>query len=181
MKNSSNVINSFAREWMQLALLRLLRTKALSEITVTELTKTAGVARVTFYRNYDSMADIIFDYLENSPAGLPCPDEANFYLPQFIRSYFQFFYNNQVLVFRIQESHLLPRLMVTLENSIGSRAYSLIAAYGFENPYEVSGLVGIFYKILMDWIRNGMKESIEDMSMIVYNIMTKFNCISLPE
>lgn len=45
-------------------------------------------------------------------------------------------------------------------------------------PYEVSGLVGIFYKILLDWIRNGMTESIEEMSMVVYSIITKFNCVT---
>lgn len=180
MKKSGNFQNSLTRRWMQQALLRLLRTHELSEITVTELTKTAGVARVTFYRNYNDMSDIIFDYLETPEyGGLPSPESADIYLPQFIRSYFEFFHDNRELVLCIQKNHLLPRLMVTLENKIGSQAYFLVAAYGFENPYEVSGLVGIFYKILMDWLRNGMKESIEDMSMVVYSIITKFNCVPL--
>ena len=179
MKKTKKMPNSLTREWMQQALLRLLRTKELSEITVTELTRTAGVARVTFYRNYNDMADILFDYLENPKHGLPNPATTDFYLPQFIRGYFKFFHDHRALVFCIQKNNLLPRLMVTLENSIGAQSYSLIAAYGFENRYEVSGLVGIFYKILLDWIRNGMKESIEEMSMIVYNIITKFNCITL--
>ena len=61
MKKSKNTPNSLTREWMQQALLRLLRTKELSEISVTELTRTAGVARVTFYRNYNDMADVLFD------------------------------------------------------------------------------------------------------------------------
>ena len=172
MEKSKNTSNSLTREWMQQALLRLLKTKELSKITVTELTQTAGVARVTFYRNYNDMADVLLDYLENPKYGLPNPSAADFYLPQFIRGY-------RALVFCIQKNNLLPRLMVSLEKSIGAQAYSLIAAYGFENPYEVSGLVGIFYKILLDWIRNGMQESIEEMSMIVYGIITKFNCVSL--
>ncbi len=179
MKNIKNSPSSLTRDWMQQALLRLLQTKELSEITVTELTKTAGVSRVTFYRNYDVMADVLFDYLENTKRGLPNSDIAGFYLPQFIRSYFRFFYDNQELVLCIQKNNLLPRLMVTLENNIGTQSYAMMAAYGFENKYEVSGLVGMFYKILMDWIRSGMKESIEEMSMIVYNIITKFNCITL--
>ena len=179
MKKSKNTPNSLTREWMQQALLRLLRTKELSEISVTELTRTAGVARVTFYRNYNDMADVLFDYLENPKHGLPVPGAADFYLPQFIRDYFQFFHDNRALVFCIQKNNLLPRLMVTMEKNIGAQSYYLIAAYGFENPYEVSGLVGIFYKILLDWIRNGMKESIEEMSMVVYGIITKFNCVTL--
>ena len=38
--------------------------------------------------------------------------------------------------------------------------------------------MGIFYKILLDWIRNGMTESIEEMSMVGYSIITKFNCVT---
>ena len=53
----------------------------------------------------------------------------------------------------------------------------LISSYGFESPYEVSALVGMFSKILMDWLVSGMKESIEDMTMVVYNILTKFTCV----
>ena len=66
MEKSKNTSNSLTREWMQQALLRLLKTKELSKITVTELTQTAGVARVTFYRNYNDMADVLLDYLELS-------------------------------------------------------------------------------------------------------------------
>lgn len=108
MKKSKNTPNSLSREWMQQALLRLLRTKELSEITVTELTRTAGVARVTFYRNYNDMADVLFDYLENPTRSLPVPDADGFYLPQFVRDYFQFFHDNRALVFCIQKNNLLP-------------------------------------------------------------------------
>lgn len=170
-----------AREWMQEALIRLLRTQKLSKITVAQLTKTAGVSRTTFYRNYNEISDIIFDYLETSDSGLPNPDASNFYLPRFIRSYFEFFHNNRTLVYCIQSNNLFPRLMATLDYKIGTQAGFFIAAYGFENQYEVSALVGILYKILLDWIRNGMKENIDEMSMVVYGIITKFNCIPISE
>lgn len=41
------------------SLFRLMQTKSLSEITVTELVKDAGVARTSFYRNYDSKEDVL--------------------------------------------------------------------------------------------------------------------------
>lgn len=40
-------------------LFRLMQTKSLSEITITELVQGAGVARVSFYRNYESKEDIL--------------------------------------------------------------------------------------------------------------------------
>ena len=51
MKKNVNSQNELSRQWMQLALIELLKTKDLDDITVSELTKKAGVARVTFYLN----------------------------------------------------------------------------------------------------------------------------------
>jgi len=93
-KNSNNAQNVLARSWMQQALLRLLQSHNLSDITVSALTKEAGVARITFYRNYTEMSDVIFDYLEMSHFGVANDENANLYLPQFVRCYFLFFYEN---------------------------------------------------------------------------------------
>lgn len=41
------------------ALFRLMQTKSLAEITVTELVRDAGVARASFYRNYNSKEDVL--------------------------------------------------------------------------------------------------------------------------
>ncbi|HAO6436419.1 TPA: helix-turn-helix transcriptional regulator, partial [Listeria monocytogenes] len=40
-----------SKKWIIEALLDLLKTKPYSAITITEITKRAGVARLTFYRN----------------------------------------------------------------------------------------------------------------------------------
>ena len=162
------------------ALLRLIETKSLSDITVTEVTKLAGVSRITFYRNYTELVDILFDYLEMQQFGLAQNPAAEEYLPQLIRSYFIFFHENRSLFQCIQTYNLLPRLYAALEAHLSSKAYLLISTYGFESPYEVSALTGMLSKILMDWIRSGMQESVEEMSSIVYNIITKYNCILIP-
>lgn len=178
MKNNVNSQNELSRQWMQLALIELLKTKDLDDITVSELTKKAGVARVTFYRNYVSLADIIFDYMKMQNFGLvPNSNPLSQYLPYFIRSYFIFFQDHLVLFKCIKKHALIDRLYSALTEQITNNAYMLISSYGFESPYEVSALVGMFSKILMDWLVSGMKESIEDMTMVVYNILTKFTCV----
>lgn len=136
--------------------------------------------RITFYRNYTELVDILFDYLEMQQFGLAQNPAAEEYLPQLIRSYFIFFHENRSLFQCIQTYNLLPRLYAALEAHLSSKAYLLISTYGFESPYEVSALTGMLSKILMDWIRSGMQESVEEMSSIVYNIITKYNCILIP-
>ena len=59
-KNQANLL---ARECIVKALLQLAKTKPLSSITISELTKRAGVSRMTFYRNYNSKEDVFSSYL----------------------------------------------------------------------------------------------------------------------
>ena len=58
---SSKEASEICRECIQAALIRLMKTKELKDITITELTKTAGVSRTTYYRNYYDKADVLQD------------------------------------------------------------------------------------------------------------------------
>ncbi|EAC5127542.1 TetR/AcrR family transcriptional regulator [Listeria monocytogenes] len=48
-----------SKKWIIEALLDLLKTKPYSAITITEITKRAGVARLTFYRNFENKDQIL--------------------------------------------------------------------------------------------------------------------------
>ena len=58
---SSKEASEICRECIQTALIRLMKTKELNEISITELTKTAGVSRTTYYRNYYNKEDVLQD------------------------------------------------------------------------------------------------------------------------
>ena len=55
--------NLFVRDCITEALFKLMKSKDFNDITVSMLVKTAGVSRNSFYRNYQSMEDIIRQYL----------------------------------------------------------------------------------------------------------------------
>ena len=48
-----------SRQWIVEALLQLMETMPFREISVTDLTKKAGVSRLTFYRNFESKEDVL--------------------------------------------------------------------------------------------------------------------------
>ncbi|MBF2482652.1 helix-turn-helix transcriptional regulator, partial [Listeria seeligeri] len=48
-----------SKKWIIEALLDLLKTKPYSAITITEITKRAGVARLTLYRNFENKDQIL--------------------------------------------------------------------------------------------------------------------------
>lgn len=59
LKNNNKEINSLTRESIELALISLLKTKKFNEISITEITKKAGVSRTAYYRNYKSKEEIL--------------------------------------------------------------------------------------------------------------------------
>jgi AcrR family transcriptional regulator len=63
-KNLVNKQVRRTRKWIFEALLLLLETTPYDKIKITNITKKAGVARQTFYRNYKSKDDIIIKYLD---------------------------------------------------------------------------------------------------------------------
>ena len=62
MDRKNNPENIFVRECITEALIKLIKTKPLSEIRITELTKTAGVSRMSYYRNFNSKEEIFSSY-----------------------------------------------------------------------------------------------------------------------
>ncbi|MGN0696306.1 MAG: TetR/AcrR family transcriptional regulator [Oscillospiraceae bacterium] len=61
--NKKQEANEFVRECITTALFQLMKEMPLENISITALTKKAGVSRVSFYRNFDSREDIIRQYL----------------------------------------------------------------------------------------------------------------------
>ena len=56
-------LNKTVRESLALALIRLLKKKDFSSITVSEIVKLAGVSRSSFYRNFESKEQLLLSYL----------------------------------------------------------------------------------------------------------------------
>lgn len=54
-----------SQEKLQVALAQHLQTKTIDEITIGELTRTAGVSRQTFYSNFDSKQSILLNRIES--------------------------------------------------------------------------------------------------------------------
>ena len=55
--------NSYVKKQITNALLRLLKEKELKDISISEITTTAQVSRISFYRNYNDKDAIIKEYI----------------------------------------------------------------------------------------------------------------------
>ena len=60
--NHARAIKQDSKDYLTTALLQLLATKDLSAITVTQVVKRAGVSRMAFYRNFETLDDVLLGY-----------------------------------------------------------------------------------------------------------------------
>lgn len=56
--------NVYVKNEMYKALLKLLEEKSFSAISVSDITTEANVSRMSFYRNYNSIEDILIEHLD---------------------------------------------------------------------------------------------------------------------
>lgn len=63
MKEYAGSRSQQSKEWIILALLQLMEHQVYSDISITDIARRAGLARQTFYRNYQDKDDILFDFL----------------------------------------------------------------------------------------------------------------------
>lgn len=147
--------NTYVRKQITNALLNLLREKELEKITVSELTDRACVGRVSFYRNYKSLPDILeqeserlikeSDKLKNEGT-----DSSYFAFFDFLKSNQEFYTTvfNAGLADVIKDS--IVRVAHIRDDTPNLEAYlKSFWAYGL-------------YGWICEWIKRGMMESSEE-------------------
>lgn len=172
---------------MDLALIELLKQKPIEYITVSELCKTAGVNRSTFYLHYEHIGDLL--------------DETTRYMLDGFLSYFSG--NTQSIALNlsdceldelnfINDTYLIPYLTYIKENKeIFLTALSSVKILGFEDvykrmfnnifnpildrfnyPVEDRKYVMMYYlnginAVCLEWMKGDCKKPLEEISEII--------------
>lgn len=186
-KSESKYFNTAIK--MELALLSLLKKKPFEYITISEICKSAGVNRSTFYLHYENVGDLL--------------NETTRYLLDDFLKYFSS--ETKDIAFHIQscelnelvficDKYLTPYFTYIKENKeIFSTALLNIKTFGFEDVYKKlfenifnpimerfnypSGdrkYVMMYYlnginAIVVEWLKDGCQKPISEMSQIVKN------------
>ena len=152
--NKKQETNAFVKECITTALLQLMNEKTLSQISVTELVERAGVARVSFYRNFSSKENVIEQHLINlikkwgktfEEAGDPSVFSKTLIEHFFAHKDFYLLLYKQNLSFMIYENIRGACLLDLAENN-------------FEK-YTKSMFAGAIFGWLDEWARQGMIET----------------------
>lgn len=163
------------------AFLKLLEEKSISEISISEIIKNAGVARASFYRNYATKENVIItlisDILDEFRKTLPDNDES-FYSYENIRTGFEFFerYQKQVLdLHRFGYGSLLLDML----NQFHEEIAGTMPCTSIER-YKLYIYIGSLYNTAMIWLRNGKKEELSEITDLFWQCCIAGRDLSIP-
>jgi AcrR family transcriptional regulator len=172
MKENRQVTRS--KEWIYKALISLLKKNAFRKISIEDITKKAGVARLTFYRNYESKEDILINQgrkvYEKLMADLELGiDEENVTYSS-IKKIISVFNDYAELFEVLLENNLEYLIMQSFEVEI-SHILNRIFGVDKEDKYKVKFYEGALFAIAIEWIKNSREESIDELTNIIYNLI----------
>ena len=168
--------NRLARECITSALIRLVREKPLSTVSVKELSERAGVSRMTFYRNYTSTEDILISRIHDILTQYRQDDaererQGRFYDAERVRHSLTYFYRHKDFVDSLTYCGL---------NDIFLRELTRFALDKWlprrDDPveqYRLVSFVGILFNSYMTWIQSPQDMSLEELTGQIASICRK--------
>lgn len=164
--------NQLVRECMTTALLQLMQEKAFEAITVSEITRQAGVSRTSYYRNYTSKEDILKQGLDRTMDAFiekldALPHEAG--IQDAVRCAFvqaRDASNFLTMIHRAGLDHLLRERFDSFTLTFNQRMPALRSG-----AYPARILSGALLNTLLYWFDSGMQESVDDLAKTFFSCM----------
>jgi AcrR family transcriptional regulator len=172
-KEESGNSNKFMKESIFNALLALMDEKEFNDITVTNITQKAGVSRISYYRNYKSKEEIITNYInEFFEIYLEKLQGTEFEVYEYMCKFFSYIRKNKQLMNCLIRSNLSNLLLERFEFYFYFIFENLIKSdrSPMAKKYELYFIVGGLHKIIIQWVKNDLKESDEQMASILFEL-----------
>lgn len=172
--NESNVLT---KECIVTALLRLMQDKPYDSISITDITALAGVSRMAYYRNYKSKDEILIKRLEDEESKLikKVGDKKADSIKTIISYVASFFQENAEVIKATYEAGLAH----LMSNMLSKRIYNYfpVAGASASGRYAVHFYVGAIFSVFRLWFDEGMKESADEISDMIFNFVNMESAI----
>lgn len=175
-KSEKNTPNQITRERIVSALLELIREKPLSTITITELTRRAGVSRMAFYRNFSTKEGVFSSHLKDILQKYQEEDQnlqlqGIYYDHPHIIHCFEYWY---------QYRDFFDGLIYCGFGNIFLEYLTRYIIWKWKNTcqnasqyYRLSAFAGALYNVYFSWAYNGYQETPQQLADILDGIFNK--------
>ena len=166
LRLSNEESNKVTKECLQIAMFKLMGREDFEKISITEISKYAGVSRVAFYRNYSSKEELVEDICRSLFSELTESLKNERFRTNRKAWYTEFFQTIQA-----NSDYFQIYLNANLRLSDGNILESVYPSSTAEEYYRNAAREGAFVSILTDWFRSGMNESPEKMGAICEKLL----------
>lgn len=153
--------NTYAKNQLLIATLKLLQTKNINEISVCELVNLAQVGRATFYRNYKSIDDVLIkhdEFLANEFAkGYKNVEDKS--IITFFYELCKHYYNNKNFYITLRKQHLTEIIGKTINKNIKEK----ITPKNIVEKYGLNFLIFGLYGWILAWLDDDMKSTPDEL------------------
>lgn len=168
LRLSNEESNMITRDCLRIAMVKLMGKKEFDKISITEITKFAGVSRTAFYRNYETKDALVEDICQNLFSSLKASICGERYLKD-RREWYTVFFST------IKENRDYFQIYLDARLHFGELDIleSIFPSSSVLEHYSRSAKTGAFMSILTEWFSSGMKESPEEMGKICEQLVYK--------
>ena len=169
MRPENENYKNLSCQYITEALFRLMKKKKFSDITISEITKEAGIARRTFYLNFSSKEDILDQHYE-----ILIREYDEGVTPEILKDFraqalyfFTFWKSHRNYALLLEKSGMSYMLMNRFHLYLDRTAinyYDSVASS--EQIYADSYVAGGLWMILQTWLRGGFRETPEQLADI---------------
>lgn len=153
--------NAYVIEHINEALLGLLKEKSLYEISISEICETAGVGRMSFYRNYESKEDVIkkqlLQLIQEWEKDYEGKNDPTYFSESLLRHY----YKHKDFYLLLYNQGLSNMILEALRVSV-----KLEEANNNLERYAKSMIAGMIWGWVDEWMRQGMPETPEEIVLL---------------
>lgn len=164
--NKKQETNAFVRECITTALIRYMKEKPLADVSVTELVRRAGVARVSFYRNFESKEDVIRQHLLLLIREWGARFEERGEPSALLGTLLEHFYLHKDFYLLLYKQNLSSMIYENIRD-----ACRLDLASGNVERYGKAMFAGAIFGWIDEWARRGMPEAPEEILLLIANAM----------
>lgn len=179
MKAEKRGFKNLSQEYIVYALLELMEEKPYNDISITEITQRAKIARRTFYLNFTSKQEVLNTYFDvlflNFMDALQDYSYSDLY--EKARAYFKFWEEKISLVLLLEKNQLFELLIKKYSEKLSDQNFfnsSRDLGRSFsEGELEIVILFNAagLWKMLEYWALTGQRESADEMAKIFYKIV----------
>lgn len=166
MNTQNNKRRKASQNKIEAAFVELLQQKELQKITVTDICKTAGVNRTTFYANYldlPDLAEAVQKKLEADVFGLYEEERQQGYNSNDFLKLFRHIYENQLFYKTYFQLGLEAKFQITQYDTKQAEEYYGNCHIAYHMEFFRSGLTAVLKK----WLNDGCKETPEEINEII--------------